>query len=134
MQRDSVGAASGLKLSYAGLTKGFTALCATMLGAAEREGLTDALRAELARNQPNYLKHLDRFVPAMRPKAYRFVDEMRQIAEFVGSPDDGATIYERRRPALPANRRVNLTLFRAANSNKVRPTAHPTTTRQESAA
>ena len=29
-----VGAASGLKLSYAGLTKGFTALCATMLGAA----------------------------------------------------------------------------------------------------
>ena len=48
-----VGAASGLKLSYAGLTKGFTALCATMLGAAEREGLTDALRAELARSQPN---------------------------------------------------------------------------------
>ncbi len=37
-----VGAASGLKLSYAGLTKGFTALCATMLGAAEREGLADA--------------------------------------------------------------------------------------------
>ncbi|MFZ2061749.1 MAG: DUF1932 domain-containing protein [Candidatus Binatus sp.] len=89
-----VGAASGLKLSYAGLTKGFTALCATMLGAAEREGLNDALRAELARSQPNYLKQLDRFVPAMRPKASRFVDEMRQIAEFVGSPDDGATIYE----------------------------------------
>jgi L-threonate 2-dehydrogenase len=89
-----VGAASGLKLSYAGLTKGFTALCATMLGAAEREGLTDALRAELARTQPNFLKHFDRFVPAMRPKAYRFVDEMRQIAEFVGSPDEGATIYE----------------------------------------
>jgi L-threonate 2-dehydrogenase len=65
-----------------------------MLGAAEREGLTDALRAELARTQPSFLRHLDRFVPAMRPKAYRFVDETRQIAEFVGSPDDGATIYE----------------------------------------
>jgi 3-hydroxyisobutyrate dehydrogenase-like beta-hydroxyacid dehydrogenase len=89
-----VGAASGLKLSYAGLTKGFTALCAAMLGASEREELTDALRAELARSQPNFLKHLDRFVPAMRPKAYRFVDEMRQIAEFVGSPVEGATIYE----------------------------------------
>jgi 3-hydroxyisobutyrate dehydrogenase-like beta-hydroxyacid dehydrogenase len=89
-----VGDASGLKLAYAGLTKGFTALCATMLGAAEREGVTDALRAELARTQPTFLKHLDRFLPAMRPKAYRFVDEMRQIAEFVGSPDDGATIYE----------------------------------------
>ena len=89
-----IGDASGLKLAYAGLTKGFTALCATMLGAAEREGVIDALRAELARTQPNFLKYLDHFVPAMRPKAYRFVDEMRQIAEFVGSPDEGATIYE----------------------------------------
>ena len=89
-----VGAASGLKLSYAGLTKGFTALCATMLGAAEREGLADALRAELARSQPSFLTRMDRAVPAMRPKAYRWVSEMRQIAEFVGGPDEGATIYE----------------------------------------
>ena len=89
-----VGAASGLKLSYAGLTKGFTALCATMLGAAEREGLAEALRAELARSQPGFLARMDRAVPDMRPKAYRWVAEMRQIAEFVGNPDDGATIYE----------------------------------------
>ncbi len=89
-----VGAASGLKLSYAGLTKGFTALCATMLAAAERDGLDDALRAELGRSQPGFLARLDRAVPAMRPKAYRWVAEMRQIAEFVGAPEDGATIYE----------------------------------------
>jgi len=89
-----VGYASGLKLSYAGLTKGFTALCATMLGAAEREGLADALRAELARSQPHFLARLERALPAMRPKAYRWVAEMRQIAAFVGAPEDGATIYE----------------------------------------
>ena len=89
-----VGAASGLKLSYAGLTKGFTALCATMLGAAEREGLAEALRAELARSQPGFLARIERAIPDMRPKAYRWVAEMRQIAEYVGSPDDGATIYE----------------------------------------
>jgi 3-hydroxyisobutyrate dehydrogenase-like beta-hydroxyacid dehydrogenase len=89
-----VGAASGLKLCYAGLTKGFTALCATMLGAAAREGLDDALRAELARSQPIFLAWLDRAVPAMRSKAYRWVAEMQQIAEFVGSPDDGAMIYD----------------------------------------
>jgi 3-hydroxyisobutyrate dehydrogenase-like beta-hydroxyacid dehydrogenase len=89
-----VGAASGLKLSYAGLTKGFTALCATMLAAAERDGLDDALRAELGRSQPGFLARLDRAVPAMRPKAYRWVAEMRQIAEFVGAPENGATIYE----------------------------------------
>src|SRR3984957_4649424 len=90
----AVGAASGLKLSYAGLTKGITALCATMLGAAEREGLADALRAELTRSQPGFFARMDRAVPDMRPKAYRWVAEMRQIAEFVGSPDDGAIIYE----------------------------------------
>jgi 3-hydroxyisobutyrate dehydrogenase-like beta-hydroxyacid dehydrogenase len=89
-----VGAASGLKLSYAGLTKGFTALCATMLAAAEGEGLTDALRTELARSQPGFLARIDRALPDMRPKAHRWVAEMRQIAEFVGNPDDGAIIYE----------------------------------------
>lgn len=89
-----IGAASGLKLCYAGLTKGFTALCATMLATAEREGLADALRAELARSQPYFLAWLDRAVPAMRPKAYRWIAEMQQIAEFVGDPDDGAMIYE----------------------------------------
>lgn len=89
-----VGAASALKLSYAGLTKGFTALCATMLGAATRAGVAISLRSELARSQPGFLTRLERAVPAMRPKAYRWVAEMQQIAEFVGAPEDGATIYE----------------------------------------
>ena len=48
-----VGAASGLKLAYAGMTKGFIALAAAMVHAASREGLADALRAELARTQPH---------------------------------------------------------------------------------
>ncbi|HXR25561.1 MAG TPA: DUF1932 domain-containing protein, partial [Candidatus Binataceae bacterium] len=89
-----VGAASGLKLAYAGLTKGFTALAAAMVNAAARDGLADALRVELARTQPEILARLDRFVPQMFPKAYRWVAEMAQIAEFVGRPADGATIYE----------------------------------------
>jgi hypothetical protein len=33
-----IGAASGLKLAYAGLTKGFTALAATIITAASRAG------------------------------------------------------------------------------------------------
>ena len=47
-----VGAASALKLAYAGMTKGFTALATAMVNAASREGLADALRTELARTQP----------------------------------------------------------------------------------
>jgi 3-hydroxyisobutyrate dehydrogenase-like beta-hydroxyacid dehydrogenase len=89
-----VSAASGLKLAYAGLTKGFTALAAAMVNAAARDGLADALRVELARTQPALLTRLDRFVPQMFHKAYRWVAEMEQIAEFVGVTGEGAMIYE----------------------------------------
>ena len=88
-----VGAASALKLAYAGLTKGFTALGTAMVGAAARNNLDAALRAELARSQPDMLKRLDRFIPGMFPKAYRWVAEMEQIAEFAGEDSRGAAIY-----------------------------------------
>jgi hypothetical protein len=39
-----IGAASGLKLSYAGLTKGFTALAAAIVTAATRDGLAEMRR------------------------------------------------------------------------------------------
>eukprot|EP01037_Dinobryon_pediforme_P001943 gene1944-1976_t len=51
-----VGAASGLKMSYAGITKGSTALAAAMMLAATRFGAVDDLRAELAASQPNMLQ------------------------------------------------------------------------------
>jgi 3-hydroxyisobutyrate dehydrogenase-like beta-hydroxyacid dehydrogenase len=88
-----VGAASGLKLSYAGLTKGLTALAAAMVGGAARHGLAEALLSELARSQPDLLKRCERFLPTMPAKAYRWVAEMEQIAEFLGEEGDGATIY-----------------------------------------
>jgi 3-hydroxyisobutyrate dehydrogenase-like beta-hydroxyacid dehydrogenase len=89
-----IGAASGLKLAYAGLTKGFTALAAAMVTAASRHGLAEALRSELARSQPEFLDRMDRSIPAMFPKAYRWVAEMEQIAEFITEGAAGATIYE----------------------------------------
>ena len=89
-----VGAASALKLAYAGMTKGFTAIATAMLHAASREGLADALRAELARTQPQFLARLERSIPDMFPKAYRWVAEMEQIAEFIGDSREGAIIYD----------------------------------------
>ncbi len=89
-----IGAASGLKLAYAGLTKGFTALAAAIVTAASRDGLAETLRIELARSQPQFLDRIDRFVPAMFTKAYRWVAEMEQIAEFIADPAAGAPIYE----------------------------------------
>jgi L-threonate 2-dehydrogenase len=88
-----VGAASGLKMSYAGLTKGMTALAAAMIGAASREGLGAALRNELARTQPDFLTRFERQLPGMYPKAYRWVAEMEEIADHAGAEDTGAPIY-----------------------------------------
>jgi 3-hydroxyisobutyrate dehydrogenase-like beta-hydroxyacid dehydrogenase len=88
-----VGAASGLKMAYAGITKGVTALGAAMIARAAREGLADALRSELSRSLPDILARLQRFLPTMFAKAGRWVAEMEQIAEFIGSEQDGATIY-----------------------------------------
>jgi 3-hydroxyisobutyrate dehydrogenase-like beta-hydroxyacid dehydrogenase len=81
---EPVGAASALKMSYAGLTKGFIALGSAMLLAASRGGAAKSLR-ELARSQPALFAWLTRQVPGMYSKAHRFVGEMHEIADFLGS-------------------------------------------------
>ena len=89
-----IGAASGLKMSYAGITKGLTGLAAAMMLAATRFGAAPDLAAELAHSQPNLLAGLQRSVPNMYSKAYRWVAEMEEIAAFAG--EDAATrqIYQ----------------------------------------
>ena len=77
-------AASALKMSYAGITKGFTALGAAMMLAATRGGSAAALRAELADSRPDLLRYLSNQVPSMYSKAYRWVAELDEIASFVG--------------------------------------------------
>jgi 3-hydroxyisobutyrate dehydrogenase-like beta-hydroxyacid dehydrogenase len=86
------GAASALKMSYAGITKGLIALAATMALAAERAGVAGALRAELARSQANLAASFSRSVPDMLGKARRWVPEMAEIARFVDEarPEAGA--------------------------------------------
>jgi len=77
-------AASALKMSYAGITKGFTALAAAMMLAATRDDAADALKAELAESQPAMTQWLDRQMPNMYGKAYRWVAELDEIGAFVG--------------------------------------------------
>ncbi len=87
-----IGAASALKLSYAGLTKGITALGAAMALGAARGGTTEALLQELRESQPNLLPYLAR-LPIMFPKAYRWVAEMEEIAEFLAGDAAASQIY-----------------------------------------
>ena len=53
-------AASAMKMSYAGITKGTQALGAVMMLAATRAGSADALFAELKGSQPQMLAYMQR--------------------------------------------------------------------------
>jgi 3-hydroxyisobutyrate dehydrogenase-like beta-hydroxyacid dehydrogenase len=75
-----IGQASALKMCYAALTKGLTALLTESMVTAEGAGVTADLRAELADSQPQFLAAAERGVPAMVPKAYRWIAEMEEIA------------------------------------------------------
>ncbi len=75
-----IGQASGLKMCYAALTKGLTALGTELLAAAHLMGLGDALRAEQEASTPDLLHSLMRSVPTMPAKSRRWVGEMEEIA------------------------------------------------------
>jgi putative dehydrogenase len=94
IQPGPIGAASAMKMSYAGITKGFTALGAAMMLAASRAGTADDLRAELSSSQPALFGWLTRQVPGMYSKAYRWVAEMEEIAQFVGEDPAARQFYE----------------------------------------
>jgi len=76
------GAASAMKLSYAGITKGCTAISAAMMLGSTRHGTADALLQELSESQPMLLNWMRGFVSRMPSKAYRWVAEMEEIARF----------------------------------------------------
>ncbi len=88
-----IGAASGLKMSYAGITKGTTAIAAAMLLGAARFGCGEALIAELSKSQPEMLKRMRGSIPTMYDKAYRWVGEMEEISDFLGANPPSADMY-----------------------------------------
>jgi 3-hydroxyisobutyrate dehydrogenase-like beta-hydroxyacid dehydrogenase len=89
-----IGGAAAMKMSYAGITKGFTALGAMMMLAATRGGVAEGLRAELERSQPALLPWLQRSVPAMYSKAYRYVGEMEEISDYVGEDASARQMFD----------------------------------------
>ena len=89
-----IGAASALKMAYAGITKGLTAVGSAMMLAATRSGAAKGLRDELAESQPALTPWFERQIPGMYQKAYRWVAEMREIAEFAGDDPAAAAMYE----------------------------------------
>lgn len=90
----AMSAASALKMSYAGITKGTQAIGAAMMLAATRAGSADALFAELSSSQKEMFAWFKRGLALMPPKAYRWVAEMHEIAGFVGEDPTARELYE----------------------------------------
>jgi len=90
----AMSAASALKMSYAGITKGTQAIGAAMMLAAARAGSADALFDELQSSQKELFPWFKRQLAMMPPKAYRWVAEMHEIADFVGEDPTAHELYE----------------------------------------
>ena len=77
---EEIGLASAIKMCYASLTKGLTALCTELLTAASILGVSDALTAEFQLSQSALFERMERGLPGMPPKARRWIGEMEEIA------------------------------------------------------
>lgn len=75
-----IGAASALKMAYAGWTKGSSALLLALVAFASEMGVYDALLAEWEQSMPQMPAQVEGRAAGVSPKAWRFVGEMEEIA------------------------------------------------------
>lgn len=80
-----IGRASAVKMAYAGITKGTSALHAAMLIAAERLGVADELHEELQYSQAGFYRRMEAMTPALPAVSARFTGEMFEIARTLES-------------------------------------------------
>lgn len=76
-----IGSASGLKMCFASLTKGFTALAIQSFTTAHRLDVLPELQRHLQQYSPSSLEIASRSLATMPPKAYRWVREMEEISK-----------------------------------------------------
>ncbi|KAK4507318.1 hypothetical protein PRZ48_001053 [Zasmidium cellare] len=77
----TIGSATGLKMCFASLSKGFTALAIQSFTTAQNLGVLDELRTHLDEYAPSTRTKAEKGLTGMPPKAYRWVAEMEEIAE-----------------------------------------------------
>ena len=89
-----VGQASGLKMTYAALTKGTAALSVELLVAACRMGLYEPLLKELQLSQSDRYASMEQALLNLPSKARRWVGEMEEIAKTFGDLGLTPKIYQ----------------------------------------
>jgi len=91
---ERIGDASGIKMCYAAMTKGTTALAVELLVAARRLGIEQALEKELRESRNDVFDWQVKNIAGMPPKAYRWVPEMQEIAKTFGELGMTRRIFE----------------------------------------
>ncbi len=79
------GAASAVKMCYAGWTKGSAALLLAIRALAVAEGVDDTMLAEWATSIPGLAAQAERSASGSAPKAWRFAGELDEIADSFGA-------------------------------------------------
>jgi len=79
------GTASAIKMCYAGITKGTSALHAAILMAAEKLDVSDELHKELIFSQGAIYKRMEAMTSALPAVSNRYISEMEEIAKTLGS-------------------------------------------------
>lgn len=110
-----VGAASAVKMAYAGYTKGTLALLGATLALAEKEGVLEAVQNQWVNSNHALAGTATEKITAVTAKGWRYAGEMREIADTyrTASLPDGfhivaAEIYERMRGFKDAPERPSL--------------------------
>lgn len=91
---ERIGDASGVKMCYAAMTKGTTALAVELLVAARKLGVEQALEKELRESRNDVFDWQMKNIAVMPPKAYRWVPEMQEIAKTFGELGLTRRIFE----------------------------------------
>jgi len=89
-----IGAASAVKMLFAGWTKGTSALLLALNAAADAYGVTEALHDEWTISIPELPDRSKRTAAATAPKAWRFEGEMHEIATTLAATDLPAGFHE----------------------------------------
>tara|TARA_Y100000588_G_scaffold325899_1_gene359982 strand:- start:1245 stop:2075 length:831 start_codon:yes stop_codon:yes gene_type:complete len=90
---EEIGQASGLKMCYAALTKGTSAVMIELLTGAKRMGLFDSLIGELEKSQPGRLEMMQGLTNVPN-RSRRWIGEMEEIAKTFGDLGLTPKIYE----------------------------------------
>jgi 3-hydroxyisobutyrate dehydrogenase-like beta-hydroxyacid dehydrogenase len=78
---DQIGQASAIKMCFAANTKGTTALLCSIMAAAEKLGVREALQRQWSRYDPDFAEETVQRVRRVTVKAWRFAGEMEEISD-----------------------------------------------------